>query len=117
MNTQTQTPTKNTRAATLLSISTHLSAKGLSMPQYCLLGILTPEGVSMTTVAKALRCTSAAVTGLVDRMERGGFIRRTPAKSDRRVLLLTTTAKGQQVLNLTEAGAPAVAAAIHPASN
>lgn len=96
----------NPFALSILNLSKRLAAKGLSLPQYCLLGQLPrsgKKGVPMTVVASAMEITNAAITGLADRMELSGFIRRVNDTKDRRVILLTPTAKGLNALNQFEA--------------
>jgi DNA-binding MarR family transcriptional regulator len=53
--------------------------------------------VSMRSFAWDLECDPSNVTGLVDRAERLDLVERVPAPDDRRVRMLTLTAKGRRV--------------------
>lgn len=48
-------------------------------------------------IGERLIVTRATVTGLVDSLERRGYVRRTPHPSDGRMLLVTLTTKGRRV--------------------
>ena len=63
--------------------------------------ILHASGVGsliMTSVAKALDLSTAAVTHIADNLERLGFIEREPAASDRRQIWLNLTDRGRDAL-------------------
>jgi DNA-binding MarR family transcriptional regulator len=51
----------------------------------------------MGELAKILACDSSNMTGITDRLEEKGFVRRQPAEQDRRVKLLVLTAEGERV--------------------
>jgi DNA-binding MarR family transcriptional regulator len=51
----------------------------------------------MSDLADALFCDSSNVTGIVDRLEERGLVRRKSSKQDRRVKLLILTEEGQRV--------------------
>jgi DNA-binding MarR family transcriptional regulator len=51
----------------------------------------------MGELAKILACDSSNMTGITDRLEEKGFVRREPAEQDRRVKLLVLTAEGERV--------------------
>jgi DNA-binding MarR family transcriptional regulator len=71
----------------------------VSFPQYFLLAhIATNEGLSMTDIAERMSHSTAAATGLVDRLENLGYVRRGPASSDRRKVLVKITKKGQALV-------------------
>jgi len=53
------------------------------------------EPVSMRAFAEELACDPSNVTGLVDRVERLGLVDRVPDPDDRRIRVLTLTAKGR----------------------
>ena len=48
----------------------------------------------MSEVARWLACDASNVTGIVDRLEERGFLRRRPSRDDRRVTMLELTRKG-----------------------
>ena len=49
----------------------------------------------MSELAQALFCDNSNVTGIVDRLEERGLVRREPAEGDRRVKLLVLTEDGE----------------------
>jgi DNA-binding MarR family transcriptional regulator len=51
----------------------------------------------MSDLADALFCDSSNVTGIVDRLEERGLVRRQSSKKDRRVKLLILTEEGERV--------------------
>ena len=55
------------------------------------------EPMSMRAYAEDLSCDPSNVTGLVDRAERLGLVERVPDPFDRRVRMLTLTAKGRLI--------------------
>ena len=57
----------------------------------------------MRTLAGQLACDPSNVTGIADRLEARGLVRRTTAPEDRRVKLLVPTAKGEEVRDQLEA--------------
>jgi MarR family 2-MHQ and catechol resistance regulon transcriptional repressor len=71
-------------------------AHGLSQQQWTLLGVLHRNGQSMTMteLGKNLLVTKANMTGMIDRLERDGFVNRHPDQHDRRVTNVTLTDKG-----------------------
>ena len=70
----------------------------LSPPQVMALRQLDPEQPKpMSELALALRCDNSNVTGIVDRLEDRGLVERRPAAHDRRVKMLSITARGAQV--------------------
>jgi len=52
------------------------------------------QPIPMRTLAEALACDASNVTGLVDRLESRGLIRREQSAEDRRVKVLELTAAG-----------------------
>jgi DNA-binding MarR family transcriptional regulator len=83
-----------------LTLSKELTRGQVSFPQYLLLGFLAhaPEPLTMTAIATRMRHTTAAATGLVDRLEKLGFARRQSAAQDRRRVLVHITAKGSRLV-------------------
>jgi MarR family transcriptional regulator, organic hydroperoxide resistance regulator len=51
----------------------------------------------MGDLAQALFCDNSNVTGIVDRLEERGLVRRGPAEGDRRVKLLVLTDEGEKM--------------------
>jgi len=67
----------------------------LSPAQCHVLHLIEPaRPISMGSLAEALACDASNVTGLVDRLESRGLIRRKPSAGDRRVKVLELTSTG-----------------------
>ena len=67
----------------------------LSLVQLRLLGILRDREPGMLALARFLRLDKSSVTGLVDRAERRGLVRRTTIPEDRRTVRVTLTDEGR----------------------
>lgn len=79
----------------VITLSEKLAAGHLSIPQYCLLSFLEQQpGLTMSEISQKMRHTTAATTGLVDRLEKSGHVRRTHGLNDRRKVLVEITASG-----------------------
>ena len=83
----------------ILSLSKELSRGHVSYPQYCLLGFLAQQKqLTMTEIAQRMGHTTAAATGLVDRLETLGHVKRAHGKDDRRKILVQITASGTDIV-------------------
>lgn len=72
-----------------------LSRDRLSFPQFFLLGHLGSHGpTGMTQIAELMGHSTPAATGLVQRLERLGYVKRTHEVEDRRKVTVSVTAKG-----------------------
>ena len=69
---------------------------GLAPQQAAALRLLA-QPAPMGDLAEALHCDSSNVTGIVDRLEERGLVRREPAAGDRRVKMLVLTEEGDRV--------------------
>ncbi|MCX5678689.1 MAG: MarR family transcriptional regulator [Candidatus Omnitrophica bacterium] len=70
----------------------------ITIPQLVVLEMLTRDGESrMTDLARSINVTTAAMTGIVDRLVRDGYVTRTSDLEDRRVIKIKPTAKGARV--------------------
>jgi DNA-binding MarR family transcriptional regulator len=70
----------------------------LSPVQCHVLRLLEPDKpLPMRALAEGLCCDASNVTGLVDRLESRGLVRRRPSEEDRRVKVLELTPKGVRV--------------------
>ena len=79
----------------VLTLSKELARGNVSFSQYCLLGFLREQRqLSMTEVAQRMGHTTAAATGLVDRLEKLGHVKRAHGRDDRRKILVQITATG-----------------------
>ncbi len=84
----------------LLDLSTELNRGSVSYAQFFLLGYLTNEKhLTMTDIANKMGHSTAAATGLVDRLEKLGYVERVHAAEDRRKVMVQITKKGQQMVS------------------
>jgi MarR family transcriptional regulator, lower aerobic nicotinate degradation pathway regulator len=72
----------------------------LSVTQLRLLGVLRDREPGMQELARHLRLDKSSVTGLVDRAERRGLVRRATHPRDGRAVRVASTAAGQQLTTL-----------------
>lgn len=79
----------------LLRLSKDLAKGNVSFPQYLLLGFLVQkEQLTMSEIAQKMGHTTAAATGIVDRLEKLGLARRAHAREDRRKVFVQPTPEG-----------------------
>jgi DNA-binding MarR family transcriptional regulator len=69
----------------------------LAPQQMIALRMLGAGARKMSELAQALFCDNSNVTGIVDRLEERGLVRRESAEGDRRVKLLVLTKEGERV--------------------
>lgn len=75
-----------------------LSPYGVTPPQFDILNVLAQEGdVPLNRLSERLCCACSNVTGIVDRLERDGLVRRERSLEDRRVILLQLTESGRDL--------------------
>lgn len=67
----------------------------LSLRQLSALTMIESEKTSLGDVARRLMVTPAVVTGLIDRLEKRGYVRRINSTDDRRRVLLALTDEGR----------------------
>ena len=71
----------------------------ITLPQFVVLDILNKQDESkMSDLAHFINVTTAAMTGIVDRLVRDGYIRRTSDPEDRRIILVSLTTKGDKLV-------------------
>lgn len=72
---------------------------GLTGSQYNLLNVIaeSPSGLSQRELSDRLIVDRSNVTGLIDRMEAAGWVRRTDHPQDRRVYRVVLTAAGRRL--------------------
>jgi len=76
-----------------------LSRGRLSFPQFFLLGHLCSHGsIGMSRIAELMGHSTPAATGLVQRLEKMGYLRRSHEKEDRRKVTVTATPKGTRLV-------------------
>jgi len=89
----------------LLDISRDLSEGKVSYGQFFLLGYLGREGVmTMSDIARKMGHSTAAATGLVDRLEKLGYVVRLHAEEDRRKIMVRITDEGQALVGRMREG-------------
>ena len=55
------------------------------------------DGSSLTQISQGLMLENPTVTGLIDRLEKSGYVKRSDHPNDRRVYLIHLTEKGKRV--------------------
>ena len=98
-----------------LKVGAELAELGLSFSQAHALRLLDPdEPMPMSALADRLFCDASNVTGIADRLESRGLVRRESLAGDRRVKALTITPEGMtlraQVMELMSQPPDAIAA-------
>ena len=84
-----------TQRSFLLNLSKELNKGNVSFAQFFLLGYLANEKfLTMTDISKKMGHSTAAATGLVDRLEKLGYVERLHASEDRRKVMVQITPKG-----------------------
>ena len=84
----------------LLDLSKELNKGNISYAQFFLLGYLSSEDyLTMTDISKKMGHSTAAATGLVDRLEKLGYVQRLHAADDRRKVMVQITRKGIDLVN------------------
>jgi MarR family transcriptional regulator, lower aerobic nicotinate degradation pathway regulator len=76
----------------------------LSVIQTRLLGVLRDRQPTMNELARLLGLDKSSVTGLVDRAERRGLVRRAPSDVDRRAVLVSLTEDGRRFVAAAAGG-------------
>ena len=88
-----------TQRSFLLNLSKELHRGNISFAQFFLLGYLANEDfLTMTDIAKKMGHSTAAATGLVDRLEKLGYVQRLHASDDRRKVMVQITRKGMDLV-------------------
>lgn len=88
--------------------STYLASKGISQGRFTVLMLLTRPGREMecdelisnpADLADRAGVTRATMTGLIDTLVKDGFVRREPAPNDRRMISVSLTEAGQELMS------------------
>lgn len=83
----------------ILRLSPELNQGKVSYPQFFLLAYLEEEEcLSMTSIARMMGHSTAAATGMVDKLEELGHLKRFTAASDRRKTMVRITEGGRELL-------------------
>lgn len=71
----------------------------ITLPQFVVLEVLSRHGESkMTDIARYINVTTAAITGIVERLVRDGYALRISDPKDRRIVKVKLTKKGEGIL-------------------
>jgi len=88
-----------TQRSCILNLSGELNRGNISFPQFFLLAYLSSEDyLTMSDIAKKMGHSTAAATGLVDRLEKLGYVERVHAAEDRRKIMVRITQKGTELV-------------------
>jgi DNA-binding MarR family transcriptional regulator len=80
------------------TLAKHAAAKGMSMIQTRLLGVLRDREPTMQELARLLGLDKSSVTGLVSRAEKRSLVRRAPSSDDRRATYVSLTPSGRRIV-------------------
>jgi DNA-binding MarR family transcriptional regulator len=80
------------------ALARYAAAHDLSLIQTRLLGVLRDREPTMQGLSKLLNLDKSSVTGLVDRAEHRGLVRRIPAVEDRRSVQVGLTPAGRRLV-------------------
>lgn len=84
----------------ILNLSSKLAAGKVSYAQFFLLTYLAKEDfLSMSDIANKMGHSTAAATGMVDRLEKLKLVKRVHAADDRRRIMVEITRKGVRLVN------------------
>lgn len=100
-----------------LSLQPYFAKFGISPAQWGVLRALArlekkQESVSLSDLSRHLLVQPPSVTGVIDRMERLGLIRRSVDPNDRRSRLVCLTKSGRQLLTIARKEAPSKLASL-----
>lgn len=88
-----------TQRSCILNLSSELNRGNVSFPQFFLLAYLSSEDyLTMSDIAKKMGHSTAAATGLVDRLEKLSYVERMHAAEDRRKIMVRITNKGAELV-------------------
>jgi DNA-binding MarR family transcriptional regulator len=83
----------------MASLMGELARGKVSFPQFFLLGHLCAQGgTGMSRIAELMNHSTPAATGLVQRLEKLGYVRRSHEADDRRKVTVAATPKGKRLV-------------------
>lgn len=83
----------------ILRLSPILNQGRVSYPQFFLLAYLADEDcLSMSSIAKMMGHSTAAATGMVDKLQELGHLKRFTAAADRRKIMVRITEQGRELV-------------------
>lgn len=88
-----------TQRSCILNLSSELSKDKISFPQFFLLTYLSSEEyLTMSDIATKMGHSTAAATGLVDRLQVNSYVERVHAVDDRRKIMVRITKQGTKLV-------------------
>lgn len=89
-----------TQRSCILNLASELNKGNVSFPQFFLLTYLSSEEyLTMSDIAKKMGHSTAAATGLVDRLEKLSYVERVHAAEDRRKIMVRITSQGTELVS------------------
>jgi DNA-binding MarR family transcriptional regulator len=86
-------------ARTIMFHSVMAEKMGLSITEHKALDLLSRQGpITAGQLAEVTGLTTGAITGMVDRLEKGGFVRRVPDPHDRRKVRIETVVEKYEAM-------------------
>ena len=83
----------------ILKLSPELTQDKISYPQFFLLTYLAEEeSLSMSNIARMMGHSTAAATGMVDKLQELGHLKRYTAAADRRKIMVRITEQGRELV-------------------
>ncbi|MFJ4341566.1 MarR family winged helix-turn-helix transcriptional regulator [Streptomyces sp. NPDC088915] len=79
------------------------ASENLTASQGRTLAVLRRGPAAMRALAETMTCDASNITGIIDRLEKRGLVRREPDASDRRVKNVVLTAEGERVTDAIRA--------------
>lgn len=88
-----------TQRSCILNLSNKLNKDKVSFPQFFLLTYLVvDEYLTMSSIARKMGHSTAAATGLIDKLQELGYVERGNAANDRRKIIVRITEKGRDLV-------------------
>ena len=88
-----------TQRSCILNLSSELNEGKVSYPQFFLLTYLASEDfLSMSSIAQNMGHSTAAATGMVDKLQEMGYLKRMSAAKDRRKIMVAITQEGRDLV-------------------
>ena len=95
-----------TQRSCILNLSSELNEGKVSYPQFFLLTYLASEDfLSMSSIAQKMGHSTAAATGMVDKLQEMGYLKRMSAAKDRRKIMVAIAQEGRELVAALMAGA------------
>ena len=89
-----------TQRSCILNLSPELNEGKVSYPQFFLLTYLASEDfLSMSSIAQKMGHSTAAATGMVDKLQEMGYLTRMSAAKDRRKIMVAITQEGRELVD------------------